>query len=888
MRLLFTIARFPAIRAIWLAVFLFCCAHGAARAETLPQPWAPWMDAGGSETPARPLPPSQPARFLQSPQEPPSERPPQQRLSPPPARSNAPLAERNGNALANPSTLSDSEWENLRQELLETSALERMYSGRIVDRLSQFGYDLFGEQTQRQHAAAPPMPAGAAQDNVLLNFGDKVQITFRGQRDDQKIYMVDNEGLLIVPDLAPIPAAGRSLGALREALEAETQRFHNTSVFISLVAVQRINVLIVGHVTRPGRQTLTAFNTVLDALTAAGGIEKTGTLRQVKLVRQGRSTIIDLYGLLVYGGGEADLMLQDGDRIIVPPIGPTVAISGEVKRPGIYEIIPLPRGMADIPERGSEKLSLDEMLDLSGGVLAPGRNRFLKLEITRSGEDSTEDVTDSSRPLFGDGSILVISHGADKRSGSIELLGHTRRPGLYALDDAPTLRKLLDTDGVLGPDIYPLIGVIERRDPEQLTTAFLDFPLRLVLNGKFDKGLRDGDSVRLFSTAQIRNLESAPAGYDEAAYAAPVEQGSADPDPEDEERIDDPALSAFLREHAVRLRGAVRAPGAWPVTEGATLDTLLAAAGGMSLDADAASIEITSSDLDKPPGKNDRGGARRIMVSFDPHAPSGVRIGPGDTVRVNPKLRRNEEKTVRIVGEVAHPGVYDLLPGEHLSSLLSRAGGVSPDAYPEGAIFSRESERRAEEARFKAAARDLERSIAIATDDSKDSKKPDVAELSLARDLAAQLRQAQAVGRITVEADPGTLSTRPELDILLESGDRIYIPKRPLTVRVTGEVLSPAALQFRSGKDARDYIDEAGGFTFNADKDRVFVVYPDGSAQPLSVDIWNHRTAMIPPGSSIVVPRDPKPFDFIESAEKISQIVSNLALTGIWLDDLRN
>lgn len=893
MRLLSTIARIPVIRAVLLAVFLFCCAHGMARAETLPQPWAPWMEAE-TDSAARPLPPPQPARFLQSSRDSQSAPSPRQRLAPSLTRTNVPLAENGGNALANPSTLSDSDWETLRQELLETSALERMYSGRIVDRLSQFGYDLFRNEA-RQNAAAPPMPAGAAQDNVLLNFGDKVQITFRGQRDDQKIYMIDNEGLLIVPDLAPIPAAGRSLGALRETLEAETQRFHNTNVFVSLVAVQRINVLVVGHVIRPGRQTLTAFNTVLDALTAAGGIEKTGTLRQVKLVRQGRSTLIDLYGLLVYGGGAADLMLQDGDRLIVPPIGPTVAISGEVKRPGIYEILPLPRGMDDTPERGSEKLSLDEMLDLSGGVLAPGRNRFLKLEITRSGEDSTEDVTDGGKPLFGDGSILVISHGVDKRSGSIELLGHTRRPGLYALDDAPTLRRLLDADGVLGPDIYPLIGVIARRDPDLLTTSFLDFPLRLVMGGKADKGLRDGDRVYLFSTAQIRRLETVTPeteGRLDALDSAPVEQGSADPGEEGEGRIDDPALRSFLREHAVRLRGAVRSPGAWPVAEGASLDTLLAAAGGMSLDADAASIEITSSGgsgtlSEKGDGKG-RGGARRIMVSFGEKGPETVRISPGDTIRINSKPRRNEEKTVHIVGEVAHPGVYDLLPGEHLSSLLGRAGGITPDAYPAGAIFSRESERRAEESRFKAAARDLERSIAIATDDGRDErKKPDVAELSLARDLASQLRQAQAVGRITVEADPGILGTRPELDILLESGDRVYIPKRPLTVRVTGEVLSPAALQFRSGKDARDYIDEAGGFTFNADKDRVFVVYPDGSAQPLSVDIWNHRTAMIPPGSSIVVPRDPKPFDFIESAEKISQIVSNLALTGIWLDDLR-
>src|SRR5690606_20508177 len=120
----------------------------------------------------------------------------------------------------------------------------------------------------------------------------------------------------------------------------------------------------------------------------------------------------------------------------------------------------------------------------------------------------------------------------------------------------------------------------------------------------------------------------------------------------------------------------------------------------------------------------------------------------------------------------------DLMPGDKLSDLLRRAGGLTPQAYPDGAIFSRESERKAEESRFRAAARDLERALAVAMEDQ--DKAPDSTQIAMARDLAGELRQVEAVGRITVEADPGVLATEPELDILLESGDRIYIPKRPL------------------------------------------------------------------------------------------------------------
>ena len=155
-----------------------------------------------------------------------------------------------------------------------------------------------------------------------------------------------------------------------------------------------------------------------------------------------------------------------------------------------------------------------------------------------------------------------------------------------------------------------------------------------------------------------------------------------------------------------------------------------------------------------------------------------------------------------------------------------------------------------------------------------------------ARALAGELEQARGIGRITVEADPAVLSVKPELDLLLQTGDRIYIPKRDLTVRVHGEVLSAASLQFREGKAPLDYINEAGGFTFHADKDRTFVLYPDGSAQPLQVSAWNYKPILIPPGSTIVVPRDPKPFDFIQSAKDISQILSNLAVTAIFINDV--
>lgn len=765
-----------------------------------------------------------------------------------------------------------------QEQARKASLLEQAYSSRIIDQLSQFGYDLFEDRTEDMSPLArllekpdtrQGIPGGAAQDDFALSSGDRLTVTIRGQKNEQKNYTVDNQGFLIVDDITPIPAAGLSLGQVREILEAEAALRHNNEIFVSLDAVRQIDILVMGHVKKPGRQTLSVFHTVLDALIAAGGIEKSGSLRQIKLVRNGRSAYIDLYGLLVHAGTAMDMQLRDGDRLIVPPIGPTMAITGSVKRPGIYELLPDMHGTHNKGDR-SRKLSVEEALALAGGYLSPGQSRLIKLELTADGQEKSQQVgRNTYAPLFGDGSILMVSASHQARTGAVEMLGETRQPGLHDLVGNKTLSALIPSGKALGRNIYPLIGVIERQNPDTISTQLIDFSPLLVARGAFDRKLEDGDVVHLFSRQEIQDIqtEKPPGRAIEVGTAARKEPVS-------------PAMKSFLEERSVFVRGAVRDPGPWPVSEGVSLEAVISSAGGTTLEASNSDIEISSAH--QPEGHGNR---QRFTVNIHETDPATVSIGPGDTVRVNQKFNRVADNSVLLIGEVKNPGRYDLGPGETMADLLQRAGGLTAQAYPEGAIFSRESERKAEESRFRAAARDLERSLA-ASMNKKDP--PDTTQIAMARDLAAELKAVEAVGRITVEADPGKLSVAPELNILLEKGDRIFIPKRPLTVRVNGEVLSPASLQFRKTKKPRDYIMEAGGYTYNADDDRVFVLYPDGSAQPLQVSNWNHSAAQIPPGSTIVVPRDPKPFDFIQSAKDISQILSNLAVTGIFLDDIRD
>ncbi len=924
---------------------------------------------------------------------------------------------------------------------VSSSPIEAAFSSRAGEPLRQFGYDLFG--TAMESAGSETAP-GAIQGDYVLNTGDAVLVTLRGQKSFSKRFTIDRNGQLVVDDLRPLTAAGLTLDALRRDLAAAAAAtWPNTDAFASLAEVRRIGVLVTGAVRRPGRQEISAFATVLDALSAAGGVERGGSLRAIRLMRAGGSVTVDLYALQIVGAtGNADMPLRDGDRLFVPPLGATVAIAGPVKRPGIYELPP-----------GGNPLSAAELRDLAGGPLRPGQGRLLRFGIGPTGEEMTEEIADADSKRFGDGDLLLLAPQREDRRGEVRLEGHVLRPGprawsraktlpgllsrtdlrpdpylpfaalestipatgaralrpvalsaalngkdrrvlaegdtLYVLgtadvdfltsepvlavlrgdrqppqdacpglvalartlaaepdgplatgpqaraaatltgartpcpplfaavpdllplalrhsvlrltgvprpgfypvadgsesagaretiveSEAPqyevvghvrhpgtrrlaagtTLRKALANGKLLKRDVYPLLGIVERYDRRTLTRLYLPFSPQEVAAGRADRGLADGDRIHLFAADDIRSLEK-PA---ETATGAKADGES---EPPMLAALLDPAIVAVIGERTVQVRGAVRDPGGYPIADRTPLDSLIAAAGGLSADADPTVAELTS--------------VNGTRSSIDLARDGGRSVGPGDALRINPRPQALESRAVAIEGAVRRPGRYDIGRGETLSSLIARAGGLLDDAYPAGAVLTRESERRREKEQFQRQARELERTLALEVEKGEPVKAENVA---LARQLAAQLRGAEPLGRVVIEADPAVLRGRPELDPLLEPDDRILIPKRPLTVAISGEVLHPTAAQFVSGKTAEDYLGEAGGTTRDADTGRSFLVLPDGRARPLALSSWNHRVDAIPPGSILVVPRDPRPFDGLDATKAVGNILSQLAITA--------
>ena len=270
-----------------------------------------------------------------------------------------------------------------------------------------------------------------------------------------------------------------------------------TEVFVSLGAVCSVSVLVVGGVVRPGVHQLTGLSTVIDGLVAAGGVKKTGSLRDIRVVRGDTTYRLDAYDLLFTGRFKRDVRVFEGDRIVVPPIGATVAVAGRVKRPAIYEL-----------RKGHRSIALDRLLELGGGPLRPRGNRFLHVSTDHSGlEQAVERDVDSAAPV-SDGDILLVTYRENILLGSVVLDGHVRLPQRRSVVSASTVRSLIGDGTLLKDNPYLLFAVLRTTDPQTRATKFVAVNLEHVLEGRTNYTLKSDDTLIVLSADDISYLAS--------------------------------------------------------------------------------------------------------------------------------------------------------------------------------------------------------------------------------------------------------------------------------------------------------------------------------------------------------------------------------------------
>lgn len=778
------------------------------------------------------------------------------------------------------------------------SSTESFFAARLEGApLRQFGYETF-----RGGGGGAAQGFGALPEDYVLGPDDEVIVAFRGRARQTLTLRVGRDGTLLLPDLAPIPAAGRSLKDLRAHLEGLASRdLGGSEVFVSIGQVRQMGIFVAGEVLRPGFQPLNALSTVLDALSAAGGVRKTGSLRAIRIEGPRGRRVVDLYAVIADAPGEAELSLREGDRIVVPPVGGTVAIAGDVARPGIYELAARQAGAP-----------LGDLLALAGGTIRQGGNRLLVQQGDAAGRRSFAELTPNSTIRRGD--AVLVQPGADVVANTVRLAGHVAIPVTRAASggrQTQTLRGLISDRRLLRNDPYVRLGVVWRADARTGQRGFRAFDLGRVLEGRANMPLQEGDDVIVFARSDIVFLTSpavqralrgeaptAPAPATDcpaltalalASRASPQRyahvKGAGFPEigaaPCPQVFLDYPDLPTFLLDQSVVLTGEVRAPGLFPITDDTGLDTVIAAAGGLSDAADLRVIEFAR----EPP---DTGGAiplARTRLDLSSRNFAAVRLSARDTIRIPRGFGDRDTGPVILVGEFLRPGTYDIRRGERLSEVIARAGGLTPQAYPYGAVFTRHSVRERQQEGFARTARELETSLmqvasGQAVAGSRSTSVDLGAAITAGRELANSLREARAAGRMVVEANPVLLAARPELDVLLEPGDIIAIPKRPNEVTVVGSILNPGSLQFRSGWRASDYVRASGGTQRFADPSRAFIVLPNGQSTAAGLSAWQQGGPPVPPGSLVVVPQDPSPYETWGFVRDLTQVLGQISVSA--------
>jgi protein involved in polysaccharide export with SLBB domain len=689
-------------------------------------------------------------------------------------------------------------------------AVRDLYTQALPDqeKLERFGAALFRNSVAAASDKTPvDIPVGP---DYVIGPGDELVVEYWGNSSQRFQVTVDREGRVVVPEAGAVVVAGRSLGEAQQSIERLlTRQLRGISVDVTMGKLRNIRVYVVGDVKNPGAYDISALSTCLSALIAAGGPTEAGSYRTVKHYR-GQKLLeeVDLYDLMLKGVGATEVHIGSGDSILVPPAGPQVTIAGSVRRPGIYEL--------------RHEVSLDQVLELAGGVPVSGELTNLKLEriqahqrkemlsVNLPPDDPPTSEEAFKRVEIKDGDAITIAPILPYSNRTVYLQGHVFRPGKYPYNDGTKVTDLVGSFSDLLPEAADQAEIVRLRPPDY-SPQVIRFNLREVLDKRAPAPtLQPFDTVRVFGR------------YD----------------------ADAPKVAIY---------GEVLRPGEYPLSDGMSAADLLRLAGGFTRgayqnNADLSSYAVINGDHVE---LEHRSIAIGRALAGEPD--TDVRLKPGDVLTVGQMGGWNDiGGAVNIAGEVLHPGRYGIQQGEKLSSILKRAGGFSAQAYPYGAVLERAQVRE-----FESKSRD-EMVARIQEQGVNPTRLESTATSRQRQQLVDRLKAIPPSGRLLIHIGASIEKwENTAMDIEVRAGDSLIIPKRPNFVMVAGQVYNPAAVTYSKGKSAGWYLKQAGGPTSAANKKDIFVVRANGTVVGRSSEAWwtgSVSSTVLQPGDTIYVP----------------------------------
>lgn len=687
---------------------------------------------------------------------------------------------------------------------------------KTQERRRLFGFDFFNSEK----LTFEPSVNLPASKSYIVGPGDEISIDIWGASQQSYQLTVDNGGNLNIPNVGPV-----SVGSL--TLEEAEQKIFNkltliyrdlseekprTFAHVYLAQIRPIIVHVIGEVFAPGSYTLPGSATAFNALYLAGGPNLNGSFREIKVIRQGKQlTTLDVYDYLINGNSEVNISLRDDDVIMVPSYRYRVKMSGEFKRKGIFE--------------GKEGETIEDMLDYAGGFTDRAYSERLEIFRTNSRQNYFEGVTKEhfDEVLVQNGDSIIAGEILQRVDNRVILEGAVMRPGNYELtEEGLTLSRLIEKAEGLREDAFLERGQILRLD-DNFELENIPFSVRELLSGSYDEALKREDIVTIYSRDSLRQNRD------------------------------------------LTVKGEVQYPGTFDYRDGTTLSDLITLAGGFRESASNSYIEVARrlSHEEKSEYNKRTGHLFQFTISRDltlDEQDGQFELEPYDQVFVRRAPGFVPGGSVRVNGEVLYSGEYHLSSREErLSSIIERAGGLTPDAYPNGAMLTRKVEIDSKMKRLREQL--MERDSTLKFDD--------MGFEVLAIDLKAALE------------NPGTRE-----DIFLKEGDELMVPRELQTIKISGEVLNPVSTPFVDGKSLKYYVNQGGGFSDMAKKGKAYVVYPNGKAAATQGFFFFKNYPRVLPGSEIVVPskpfREPLPATAWIS---IGSSVASLALTVVTISN---
>lgn len=629
-----------------------------------------------------------------------------------------------------------------------------------------FGHDIFNN---KDLTFEPEMNIATPAD-YRLGPGDVVYIDIYGASQKQDECSVTPDGYINISGYGPVQVEGLTVAQANSRLKATVgNRFAGSSIKLSVGQTKTITVHVFGDVQNPGSYTLSAFATVFNALYMAGGPTETGTLRNIKVLRNGRPlTTVDIYDYILNGNLKGNIRLASEDVIYVETYECLVNVTGKVKRPMYYEM------------KSNE--SVATLLKYAGGFTGDAYEDVIRL-IRKKGEGgmySFHSLNEFERGTFQlcDGDSVDVDSTLQRFSNMVEIRGAVMRPGMYQMDGSvSTLRQLIEVAGGLSEDAIKTRGILHRRKED-------------------------------------RSLETKSINI-----AGLLEHSIADIALSNEDVLYIPSRQDFNDELTLTIEGEVLYPGIYEYAENTTIEDLILQAGGLTDNASMAKVDVARRVRDNLSSEAATEIAEfhsfSIKEGFVIDDNEGFTLQPYDVVSVRRAPNNINQRAVSVEGEITFGGNYTITKKNYrLSDLVKNAGGVTKDAYVKGAHLER---------RLTFDEKERQQSIVMmlmrADTQGRDS-------LTWAK--RQEISDTKIVG---IELDkalehPGN----DKYDIVLEEGDRLVIPQYDNTVTISGEVMYPNTVAYNPQASLSYYINQAGGFGLQARKNRVFVMNKNGTA----------------------------------------------------------